>query len=31
MPAQSAAHGLIILLLVIGNIGYIISRRRTKR
>jgi hypothetical protein len=31
MPAQSAAHGLIILLLVIGNIGYIISRRRAKR
>ncbi len=28
MPAQSAAHGLIILLLVIGNIGYLLSRKR---
>jgi hypothetical protein len=31
MPAQSAAHGLIILLLIIGNLGYIISRRKTKK
>jgi hypothetical protein len=31
MPAQSAAHGLIILLLVIGNLGYIVSRRRKKQ
>jgi len=30
MPAQSAAHGLIILLLVIGNLGYLLSRRRAK-
>jgi hypothetical protein len=31
MPAQSAAHGLIILLLIIGNLGYIISRRKKKQ
>jgi hypothetical protein len=31
MPAQSAAHGLIILLLIIGNIGYILSRKRVKK
>jgi len=31
MPAQSAAHGLIILLLVIGNLGYIVSRRKAKK
>jgi hypothetical protein len=31
MPAQSAAHGLIILLLAIGNVGYIVSRRKTKK
>ena len=31
MPAQSAAHGLIILLLVIGNVGYILSRKRGKK
>lgn len=30
MPAQSAAHGLIILLLIIGNIGFLISRKRKK-
>jgi hypothetical protein len=28
MPAQSAAHGLIILLLIIGNVGYLLSRVR---
>ncbi|MEO0079185.1 MAG: hypothetical protein ABIK44_00710 [candidate division WOR-3 bacterium] len=28
MPAQSAAHGLVILLLIIGNIGFILGRRR---
>ncbi len=28
MPAQSAAHGLILLLLVIGNVGFLLSRRR---
>lgn len=28
MPAQSAAHSLIILLLIIGNAGYLLSRRR---
>jgi hypothetical protein len=31
MPAQSAGHGLIILLLIIGNIGYLLSRRRVKK
>jgi hypothetical protein len=31
MPAQSAAHGLIILLLIIGNVGYLLSRRRAKK
>lgn len=30
MPAQSAAHGLIIILLIAGNLGYILSRRRNK-
>jgi len=30
MPAQSVAHGLIILLLVIGNIGFLISRKRKR-
>uniref|UniRef100_A0A7C4GD73 Uncharacterized protein n=1 Tax=candidate division WOR-3 bacterium TaxID=2052148 RepID=A0A7C4GD73_UNCW3 len=30
MPAQSVAHGLIILLLCIGNLGFLISRRRKK-
>ena len=28
MPAQSWAHGLIILLLVIGNLGYLLSKRK---
>ena len=28
MPAQSVGHGLIILLLIIGNIGYLVSRKR---
>jgi hypothetical protein len=31
MPAQSSAHGLIILLLIIGNIGYLISRRKARK
>ncbi|MEO0069942.1 MAG: hypothetical protein ABIK18_04020 [candidate division WOR-3 bacterium] len=31
MPAQSTAHGLLILLLIIGNIGFLISRKRGKR
>jgi hypothetical protein len=31
MPAQSVAHGLIIALLVIGNLGYILSRKKGKR
>lgn len=31
MPAQSAAHGLIILLLVIGNLGYVLTRRKAAR
>jgi hypothetical protein len=30
MPAQSWGHGLIIALLVIGNVGFLLSRRRTK-
>jgi hypothetical protein len=28
MPAQSSAHALLILLLIIGNIGFILSRRK---
>ncbi len=28
MPAQSSAHGLIILLLIIGNIGFLLSRKK---
>ena len=28
MPAQSTAHGLIIVLLVVGNIGFLLSRGR---
>ena len=28
MPAQAWAHGLLILLLVIGNVGYVLSRRK---
>ncbi len=31
MPAQSAGHGLIIALLIIGNLGYILSRRKERR
>jgi hypothetical protein len=31
MPAQSAAHGLIILLLIIGNVGYVLSRKRGRK
>ncbi len=27
MPAQSAAHGLLLLLLIIGNIGFLISKK----
>ncbi|UCG42815.1 MAG: hypothetical protein JSU73_13300 [candidate division WOR-3 bacterium] len=30
MPAQSWAHALIILLLVVGNISFLISRRRKR-
>jgi hypothetical protein len=29
MPAQSSAHVLIIALIIIGNLGYILGRRRT--
>jgi hypothetical protein len=28
MPAQSSAHVLLILLLIIGNIGFILTKRR---
>ncbi len=28
MPAQSAAHALLIILLIIGNIGFILSKKR---
>jgi len=31
MPAQSWGHGLIILLLVIGNIGFLLSRKKKDR
>lgn len=31
MPAQSAAHGLLILLLIFGNIAYLFSRKKTKK
>lgn len=31
MPAQSWGHGLIIALLLIGNIGFILSRRKGKK
>ncbi len=31
MPAQSSGHGLIILLLIIGNIGFLLSRRKKTR
>jgi hypothetical protein len=30
MPAQSWAHALIIILLLVGNLGFILSRRRSK-
>jgi len=28
MPAQSSAHGLIILLLIVGNVGYLLAKRK---
>jgi hypothetical protein len=31
MPAQSWGHGLIIALLIIGNVGFILSRRKGKK
>jgi hypothetical protein len=31
MPAQAWAHGLIILLLIVGNLGYLLSRRRGEK
>jgi hypothetical protein len=31
MPAQSSAHALLIILLIIGNIGFLITRRRSKK
>lgn len=31
MPAQSAAHGLLILLLIFGNIAFLFSRKKTKK
>ncbi|MFO7675860.1 MAG: hypothetical protein R6X12_06055 [bacterium] len=31
MPAQAWAHGLIIILLIIGNLGYLLSRRRGEK
>jgi hypothetical protein len=30
MPAQSSAHGLIIALLIIGNVGYLLTRKKKK-
>ncbi len=30
MPAQSAAHGLIILLLIIGNVGFLLGKRKKR-
>jgi hypothetical protein len=30
MDAQSAAHGLMVLFILLGNVGYIMSRRRKK-
>lgn len=30
MPAQSAGHGLIILLLIIGNLGYLLARKKAR-
>ncbi len=31
MPAQSTAHGLLIILLIIGNIGFLIARKRLRK
>jgi hypothetical protein len=31
MPAQSWGHGLIILLLIIGNIGFLLSRKKKEK
>jgi hypothetical protein len=31
MPAQSWGHGLIILLLIIGNIGFLLSRKKREK
>jgi len=31
MPAQSWGHGLIIALLIIGNVGFLLSRRKGKK
>jgi hypothetical protein len=31
MPAQSSGHGLIILLLIIGNIGFLLSRKKKEK
>lgn len=31
MPAQSTAHALLIILLIIGNIGFLISRKKGKK
>lgn len=31
MPAQSAAHGMLIILLVIGNIAFLVFRKKKKR
>lgn len=31
MPAQSTAHALLIILLILGNLGFIVSRRKGKK
>ncbi|MEO0019484.1 MAG: hypothetical protein ABIK47_02445 [candidate division WOR-3 bacterium] len=31
MPAQSTAHALLIILLILGNLGFIIARRRGRK
>jgi hypothetical protein len=31
MPAQSWGHGLIILLLIIGNVGFLLSRKKKEK
>jgi len=31
MPAQSSGHGLIILLLIIGNIGFLLTRKKSEK